>query len=80
LLTEWSGLNWIHITDFLNECEVKLFRDKIGCYLTSLETIIDSREDTERYKRAQFLHDLFKRNYSCNKIRTIKFKIFATDC
>ncbi|PKY55772.1 hypothetical protein RhiirA4_548898 [Rhizophagus irregularis] len=43
-----------NITDFLNECEAELFRDKVGCYLTSLETIINTEKD-ERCERAKLL-------------------------
>ncbi|CAG8683725.1 20638_t:CDS:2, partial [Racocetra persica] len=50
-----------NITDFLNECELELFRDKIGCYLTSLENIIATGNNDERCKRAKFLYDQYKK-------------------
>ncbi|CAB4413389.1 unnamed protein product [Rhizophagus irregularis] len=49
-----------NITDFLNECEAELFRDKVGCYLTSLETIINTEKD-ERCERAKLLYDRYKK-------------------
>lgn len=50
-----------NITDFLDECGVESFRDKIGCYLTSLESIMNAGEDDERYKRASLLYDRYKK-------------------
>ncbi|CAB4406853.1 unnamed protein product [Rhizophagus irregularis] len=43
------------------ESVISQFQDKIGCYLTSLETIMDSDKDTERCKRARSLHDRYKK-------------------
>src|SRR5688500_1615245 len=50
-----------NITGFLNECEIELFRDKIGCYLTSLANIINAGKDEERCKRANLLYDRYKK-------------------
>ncbi|CAG8831038.1 27255_t:CDS:1, partial [Racocetra persica] len=44
---------------FLEECNIKSFRDNIGIYLTSLETIIKT-ENGRRRERAQQLYKQYK--------------------
>ncbi|CAG8571211.1 11365_t:CDS:10 [Funneliformis mosseae] len=39
-----------NITDFLKECGVESFRDRIGCYLMSLESIINNGKDEWTFK------------------------------
>src|SRR4051812_45381424 len=62
--------NWVHeyfdrkssewnIISFLEECDVESFTNKIGYYLTSLESIID-KKDGNRSIRARELHDRYK--------------------
>ncbi|CAG8546339.1 9778_t:CDS:2 [Acaulospora morrowiae] len=57
---------------FLDECnDVKTFHDKIGYYLTSLETIIKN-EDGERYEKALQLYNQYKQAGS--RILLVKIK------
>lgn len=62
--------NWVHeyfdrkssdwnIIDFLEECDAESFTNKIGYYLTSLESIID-KKDGNRSVKARQLHDQYK--------------------
>ena len=53
MLSEWT------ITEFLEECDANLFTEKIGRYLTSLESII-SNDDGSRSRKAQELYNRYK--------------------
>jgi len=51
--SEWN------IISFLEECDAETFTNKIGYYLTSLESIID-KKDGNRSIKARELHDRYK--------------------
>ncbi|KAF0337384.1 hypothetical protein F8M41_016505 [Gigaspora margarita] len=49
-----------NVIDFLDECELPSFRQKIECYLSSLEMII-AIEKGQKREKAQFLFDKYKK-------------------
>ncbi|CAG8770647.1 23304_t:CDS:1, partial [Gigaspora rosea] len=52
--SEWN------ISDFLEECGIEEFKQKIEVYLTSLRTIANTQQD-KRSERAQELLDNYKK-------------------
>lgn len=56
---ERKPANW-NIVDYLDECDEKLFKNKIGLYIMSLETIFNT-EEGQKHEKAKELLDRYRK-------------------
>ncbi|CAB4423380.1 unnamed protein product [Rhizophagus irregularis] len=68
------------ILDFLDEYDQEPVSQRIGFYLTSLETIINTEEDNSRRKRAQQLYNNYKQGSRLDRVRRQNWEKDHTTC